>query len=204
MRGDGMLDGLARALEGADPATARRIAFEAADDDALATLARYAADGDELAVELLVELLDDSGVVRRFVRAALLDENDVDDVSQDVLISVATSIHGFAGTSRVTTWVHSIVRRRVVDHLRRRRATTSLPDDDIGPGERMSSMLATRASVRDALSGLPEIYRAPVALRDIDGLTYAQVAERLCRPVGTVKAQVSRGRALVAARLGEM
>ncbi|MGO0575299.1 RNA polymerase sigma factor [Ornithinimicrobium panacihumi] len=170
-------------------------------DDLLGVLATRARDGSGLAAELLVERLDDSGVIRRFVRGALLDESAVDDVSQDVLISVAGSVGSFRGGSKVTTWVHTIVRNRVVDHLRRQRATAPLPEDDLSPAQRMSSMIATRATVQDALASLPELYRQPVALRDLEGLSYAEVADRLDRNVGTVKAQISRGRAMVAAAL---
>lgn len=120
-----------------------------------------------------------------------------------MLVSVATSVRSFTGRSRVTTWVHGIVRHRVVDHLRRQRATAPLPDDDLGPAERMSSLIATRTTVRDALAALPDLYREPVTLRDIEGLPYAEVADRLGRSVGTVKSQVSRGRALVASQLGD-
>lgn len=77
------------------------------DPEVLDVLARAAADGGvgaRLATELLVERLDASGVVRRFVRAALLDEAAVDDVTQDALISVAGSVHSFAGEAKVTTW----------------------------------------------------------------------------------------------------
>ncbi|MFE6968687.1 RNA polymerase sigma factor [Isoptericola sp. NPDC057653] len=196
---------VAHALDAGDAQGARHAARAAAGDEAadvLDLLAHRAAGGSALATELLVEQLDESGVVQRFVRSSLLDEAAVDDVGQDVLISVATSVRSFAGGSRVTTWVHGIVRHRVVDHLRRQRATTTLPDDDVGPSERMSSLLATRATVRDALAALPELYREPVTLRDIEGLPYADVAERLGRSVGTVKSQISRGRALVAAALG--
>lgn len=195
---------LASALGAGDPVQSRSVLRAVPpehSDDALSVLAAQAADGDALATELLVEELDGSGVIRRFVRSALLDESAVDDVCQDVLISVAGSIRSFRGGSKVTTWVHSIVRRRVVDHLRRQRASAPLPEDDVGPAQRMSSMLATRATVRDALARLPELYRAPVTLRDLEGLSYAEVAQRLDRNVGTVKAQISRGRALVASTL---
>lgn len=172
-------------------------------DDALQLLAERAGDGSGLATELLVERLDESGVIRRFVRGALLDEAAVDDVCQDALISVAGSIGSFRGGSKVTTWVHTIVRHRVVDHLRRQRVTAPLPDDEASPTQRMSSLLATRATVQAALAELPALYREPVTLRDVEGLSYAEVADRLERNVGTVKAQISRGRALVAATLRE-
>ncbi|WP_151525944.1 RNA polymerase sigma factor [Serinicoccus kebangsaanensis] len=170
-------------------------------DDLLQDLAGLAADGSPLATELLLEQLDGSGLVRRFVRSSLLDASAVDDVCQDALISVASSIRSFRGTAQVSTWVHSIVRRRVVDHLRRQRATAPLPPEQEGPAQRMSSMLATRATVRDALASLPDLYREPVTLRDVEGLPYAEIAARLDRNVGTVKAQIARGRAMVAGAL---
>ena len=204
---DNPVDQVGHALDDGDGHTARRVARATTGDaaaDVLDAIGLRAAAGSALATELLVEQLDESGVVRRFVRGALLDEAAVDDVSQDVLIAVATSVRSFSGGSRVTTWVHGIVRHRVVDHLRRQRATAPLPDDDVGPSERMSSLIATRATVRDALAALPDLYREPVTLRDIEGLPYATVADRLGRSVGTVKSQISRGRALVASMLGDV
>ena len=56
-------------------------------------------------------------------------------------------------------------------------------------------------TVRDAVAALPDLYRAPVVLRDLDGLTYEEIAQRLGRTLGAVKVQISRGRALVAATL---
>lgn len=198
------LEDLSAALVAGDGSGARRaLATTPADDtdDVLHLLALEAAAGSRLATELLVERLDESGVIARFVRSALLDESAIEDVSQDCLISVAASIHSFRGESKVTTWVHRIVRHRVVDHLRRRRATSPLPEDEQSPAQRMSSMIATRTTVREAVAALPDLYREPVVLRDLEGLSYAEVAERLDRNLGTVKAQVSRGRALVAATL---
>lgn len=191
------------AREATAATVAARGAAPAQFDELLQLLALEAGKGSALAAELLITRLDESGVVRRFARGALLDETSIDDVCQDSLISIAGSVAAFRGGSKVTTWVHSIVRRRVVDHLRRQRATAPLPDDDASPTQRMSSLLATRATVRDALARLPELYREPVVLRDMEGLSYAEVADRLDLPLGTVKGQISRGRALVAAALRE-
>src|SRR5699024_2783433 len=138
---------LESALKSGSTAAARRLSRSAVEmgeyDDALAVLAQHARH-DPTAVELLVETLDASGTVRRFAQAALLDHTAVDDVSQDALISVADSVSSYTGRSKVTTWVHSIVRRRVVDHLRRQRESAPLPEADAGPAARMSSMIATR------------------------------------------------------------
>lgn len=199
-----VLRDLARALAATDSVETRVLIAATPPElaeDLLTLLATTAAGGSSLATELLIERLDETGVVRRLVRSALLEEAAVDDVGQDVLIAVAGSIGGFRGDAKVTTWLHTIVRNRVVDHLRRQRATAPLPEDEVSLGQRMSSLLATRATVQAALDALPDLYREPVTLRDLQGLSYAEVAARLGRPEGTVKAQISRGRALVAAAL---
>ena len=196
---------MVEAIGAGDALAARRELATAADDeqrlDVLARLAASGGHGADLATELLIEQLDASRVVHRFAGAALLDQAAVEDVAQDSLISIAQSIGSFQGSGKVTTWVHRIVRNRVVDHLRRQRATSPLPPEGLGPAARMSSIIATRATVQQVLTGLPELYREPVVLRDVEGLPYAEVADRLGRSIGTVKSQVSRGRALVASRL---
>lgn len=197
---------LARALHDHDGTAARRLLREvpATDDDSLQELALAAASGSELGTTLLVERLDESGVLHRFARGALFDEGAIDDVVQDSLISVATGIRSFEGSGKVTSWVHRIVRNRVVDHLRRQRATAPLAEDDLGPGQRISSLIATRATVQDALAALPDLYREPVTMRDLEGLPYAEIAANLDRSLGTVKSQVSRGRAMVAVSLRDL
>lgn len=175
-------------------------------DVALAALARrVAADGDGVeraTLELLVETLDASGVIHRLAGSMLLDRSAVDDVVQESLISVVQSVGSYRGDSAFTTWVHPIVKRRVADHLRRRRDASPL-GEELLPSARMSSMIATRATVRRSLEQLPEIYRVPVTLRDLESMPYAEIAEQLARSVGTVKSQVSRGRAMVAGMLHE-
>ena len=96
--------------------------------------------------------------------------------------------------------MHSIVRRRVADHLRRQRETVELQEAD-RPSARMSSLIADRVTVHQLLEQLPDLYRIPVVLRDLEQLPYREIAERLDRSEGTVKSQISRGRAMLAGRL---
>lgn len=178
----------------------------AGDRDAVAglldPLARDAAAGSPEAVELLVWAVDELGLARPAIRGLLVDEADVEEVAQDVLVAVAETIHGFRGESRFTTWLHQVARFKAIAFLRRRRRTTALPGDEpVGDAQRISSMIATRASVDEVLRALPAEYREPVVLRDVQQLPYQQLAERLGLNVNTAKARVARGRALVAARL---
>ncbi|MGO1235222.1 RNA polymerase sigma factor [Microbacterium gubbeenense] len=198
-------DELVRALDDSDARAASRAAaalVESGEPDmALEALAERAA-GSRAALDALVETLDASRVVHRFAGSMLLDRDAIDDVAQDTLISVVQSIASYRGGGRFTSWVHPIVRRRVADHLRRQRETSPL-NEELLPSARMSSMIATRATVQQALADLPDLYRVPVVLRDVHGLSYAEVAERLELSLGTVKSQISRGRAMVAGMLTE-
>lgn len=198
-------DDLICALDVQDELKAADIAKELVAAGSTETVLNAAADyarTSRMAMNVLVEALDASGTVHRFAGAMLLDRASVDDVAQDSLISIVESIALYKGGSKFTSWVHTIVQRRVVDFLRRQRDSAPL-DEEESPSTRMSSIIAARTTVRDALAKLPEIYRVPVVLRDIEGLPYSEVSRRLERSQGTVKSQISRGRAMIAGMLGD-
>ncbi|MGH9209164.1 MAG: RNA polymerase sigma factor [Acidimicrobiales bacterium] len=178
----------------------------AGDREALAAvldpLALEAASGSPDAVELVVWAVDELGLARPAIRQLLVDERDVEEVGQDVLVAVAETLHGFRGDARFTTWLHQVARFKAIAFLRRRRSTEPLPGDDpVGDAQRISSMIATRTSISEVLAALPPDYREPVVLRDVQQLSYDQLAERLGLNLNTAKSRVARGRALVAARL---
>lgn len=181
----------------------QRIVANAGSDATLESLGALAADGSKLATELLLEVLDDSGIVRRFVGSYLLDESAVDDVAQDTLISVATSIASFRGDARFTTWLFRLARNRAIDHLRRVRPDVVVDEGNVGPAQRISSMIANRSTIRDLLSGLPDHYRRAVTRRDVEGMSYAAIADDLGLNVNTVKSHIARGRAMVAANASD-
>ncbi len=163
-------------------------------------MAGRAATMDLLALEDLLWALDELKLVRRSIRRLVIDEADAEDVEQDVLVAVAESIHTYRGEARFSTWLHQIARHKAIAHLRRRQHTDPLTED-LGDSARISSIIATRTVLDDAIGGLPAIYRDAVVLRDVERRPYAEVAERLAVNVNTAKTRVARGRALAAARL---
>jgi RNA polymerase sigma factor (sigma-70 family) len=171
-------------------------------DSVLDLLAQRAAEGSPVACELLVTLVDELGLARTGVRQWLVDESAVDDVAQDTLISMARSVGSFTGEARFVTWLFAIARHRSYDHLRRRRASEPLADDDVSETVRISSMIASQETVRRAVRQLPDQHRQAVELREIDQLPYAEIAERLGLNVNTARSHVARGRAQLAALLG--
>lgn len=204
----GPVAGLEAAVADGNAARGRRALGElqgdgAGRDRALDLLARHAAGGSPVATELLLEAIDRFGVARSAVRQFLFDDHAVDDVVQDTMITVAQAIGSFRGDAKLTTWLSRLARNRAVDHLRRVRSTEPLGDHDQSATERMSSLIASRQSVRDLLDRLPDRYREPVLLRDVEGLSYAEVAARLGANLNTVKSLIARGRALVAGLVQE-
>lgn len=168
--------------------------------DVLDPLARLAAEGNPTALELVLWAVDALRLARPTIMALVLDDADADDVNQEVLIAVAESIGTYQGKSRFTTWLHPIARHKAVDTLRRRRRSTILADD-MGDVARISSVIATRTVLDQAIASIPDPYREAVVLRDIDGLTYEQVADRLGVKLNTVRTRIARGRAIAAAML---
>ncbi|ALC28245.1 RNA polymerase subunit sigma-24 [Streptomyces sp. CFMR 7] len=132
---------------------------------------------------------------------------DVEDLVQDTFLRAYTALSGYSperrGALQPRAWLLAIgtnVWRNHVRTLTRRPVAESgvdvgdLPLTDGGPGpEQRAEHVAERERLVAALAELPERYRVPVVLRHIAELGYAEIADLLGCPVGTVKAQVSRG-----------
>jgi RNA polymerase sigma-70 factor (ECF subfamily) len=166
----------------------------------LEALARSASAGDPAALDdLLAAIRPD--VLRRCARI-LPYSGDAEDACQEALLAVARGIGGFAGRSRFTTWLYPVVANSAFATYRRlrRRAGESGLDvaPDVADPRRVSVLAGTRLDVVDALERLradqPHVVEA-VVLRDLMGLDYAEIAERLEVPVGTVKSRINHGRA---------
>jgi RNA polymerase sigma-70 factor (ECF subfamily) len=165
-------------------------------------LAVGAAAGSAADLEELLDLIDRHRLARPSIRRLIVDDHDADDVAQDVLIKVASGIGSYRGEARFTTWLFAVARNCALGHLRRSKPVVELDEDDLPPGRRVSSLIATRDDLRGAIDALPEHYRSVVVLRDVDGLTYEEIATTLDLQVGTVRSRLARGRALVAGSAG--
>jgi len=172
-------------------------------------LARRAAQGDRRALEdLLGEHVDH---VHAICRRVLGDPEDALDATQEAMIAIARGISGFDGRSRFTTWMYRVATNAALDEARRkarRPRPVEVIDDTTAtafgrPGSAaLDERVSTRVDVDAALQALPEDFRAAVVLRDLSGLDYAEIAEVLDVPPGTVRSRISRGRALLHAALG--
>lgn len=173
-------------------------------DEVLNLLAKSAGEGSPYALELLLGLVTDhrlaSPAIARHVRDAVLAE----EVEQEVLIAVARSIHRYRGDSKFRTWLWSLARNTAVSELRRQRSSAELDEEAaLWNQRRVSSLVAERNLVREAVYSLPPVFRETVLLRDVERLSYSEIAERQGLEINTVRSRLSRGRALLAARLPE-
>ncbi|MET0902254.1 MAG: RNA polymerase sigma factor [Acidimicrobiales bacterium] len=168
---------------------------------------RAAQEGDRAALDALLRRHHDR--IHAVCRRLAGNEADALDATQEALIAIVRGIRRFDGRAAFSTWAYRVATNACLDELRRRkrRPVTGLPDD-LGLGEGGASppvaidILPDRLAIDEALSELPEAFRAPVVLRDLCDLDYAEIAETLGIPPGTVRSRIARGRAELARRLG--
>jgi RNA polymerase sigma-70 factor (ECF subfamily) len=126
---------------------------------------------------------------------------DADDACQEALIALARGLPRFDGRSTFATWAYRVTTNTCLDELRRRRRR---PEPDLvvteggghgaGGAPDATEDVATRLDVDAALAMLAPEFRAAVVLRDLCQLSYAEIAEVLVVPVGTVRSRIARGR----------
>lgn len=170
-------------------------------------LVRAFVEGDREAFEEIVDRYE-----RRVYAVALRmcgDAETARDVTQEVFISALRSLRSFRGTARLSTWLHRVTVNASLDRLRRRRDDLPLEETagraDPGRGPEEAAVESDRARrVRRAIAALTPEFRAVVVLHDLQDLAYAEVAEALEIPIGTVKSRIHRARMELARLLGHL
>ena len=201
------VDASTRTRVDGEVATARARNDFPAIDAALADIVDAAAQGDRDALDFLLQIIDRHRLALAAVRKMLIDEGDVQDAMQSTLLAVTRGIGSFERRSRFTTWLYRVAEREALQTLRRNKRVTRPEGEDLsGLTEQvrhMSSMVASRAMIRQALDELDPKFREPVMLCDVDGLDYATIAATLDIPLNTVRTRISRGRQYIADRIQE-
>jgi len=146
-----------------------------------------------------------------FVYRLLEDPEDAADVTQEVFLKVFRNICEFRGECSLKTWLYRITvheasnrrrwffrhRRRETSLDERQEGTPAVADVLADPQEDQFEQvlrMERRKALEHALSQIQTSFRTAVVLRDIEGLSYEEVAEVLQVPVGTVKSRILRGR----------
>jgi len=137
------------------------------------------------------------------------DRGAVEDLAQEPFLRGFRALSRFdpSGEARLSTWLLTIATRLAIDALRKRRAVVGLPADIAArAGGARGDVALERAELvqrlRQALDALPPDQRSVVVLRAFDGLSYAEIADRMrCSP-GTVASRLGRARATLRGLLG--
>jgi RNA polymerase sigma-70 factor, ECF subfamily len=150
----------------------------------------------------LTHLIDEhASAVYHVAYGVLRDPGLAEDVVQDTMIKAWRSLGQFRGDSSTRTWVLRIAHNTAIDALRRRRerstAPHDLPDGDGSTLDDPARRAEGRADVellRRALAGIDELSRTIVVLREVEGLSYQEIADTLEIPIATVKTRLLRAR----------
>jgi RNA polymerase sigma-70 factor (ECF subfamily) len=138
--------------------------------------------------------------------------DEAEDLTQDIFLKIFRALSTFDRRANFQTWIISISRNLCIDHYRsvrkeRQTIARDVDSSDLQPAtsERGPYQVAEhqdlRAQLRQALETLPLTLRTAVVLRDLQELSYQEIADRLGLPEGTVKSRINRGRIELAHQL---
>jgi RNA polymerase sigma-70 factor, ECF subfamily len=164
--------------------------------------------GSETAFDWLVTHYH--GPVCNLILSMLGDISDASDGTQEVFLKAFRGIRSFRQGSSLKTWLYRIAIREALNHKRwfkrhlqknvsidvePEEGHSSIEIEDLGPTPfEQFAAREIQAAVQDALQHIPDVFRSAVILRDLEGLSYEEIAEVLDCSVGTVKSRILRGR----------
>lgn len=173
--------------------------------------------GDATALDVLLMRVEP--MIYRFAQRLCDDPEDARGVLQETMLTLVRSLHDFRGESSLSTWLYAVARSHCSKRRRKQRhspLTISLQEyaavveqvpSDVPDPATFLEQREISAALDAAIRALDEKYRDVVVLRDVEGLSAAEVAEVLALSVAAVKSRLHRARALLredlARRLGE-
>lgn len=169
-------------------------------------IARSAA-GDFDAYDQLVGVYEDR--VYQVAFRVTGNREDAWDAAQEAFLNAFRSLPRFRGASAFSTWLHRITVNAALDLVRRRPPQPHLPLESVAvSGGDEPDDAATRSDVQRrihrAIASLPVEQRVVVVLRDLQGLSYEEIAAALRIPAGTVRSRLSRGREALRKHLADL
>ena len=162
------------------------------DDDF--SLIKQFIDGDESVFSELLKRHKEK--VRNIIYITLSNTDGVDDIAQEVFITVYRHLKSFRFESQFTTWLYRITINKCKDHLRKKNIRSIfLPLKDEEPVfESINEDTDIKHIVRNAIATLPDKLRIPLVLKDLEGFSYQEIADTMECEIGTVKSRIFRAR----------
>lgn len=171
--------------------------------------------GDKKAFDLLV--IKYQRKIMRLLSRMIRDQSEIEDVAQEAFIKAYRALPQFRGDSAFYTWLYRIAintaRNWLASSSRRPSAPNAVENEDgetfnetdnltdISTPESMAASREIAETVNAAIEGLPEELRTAIVLREIEGMSYEDIAQSMGCPIGTVRSRIFRAREAVAARL---
>ncbi len=176
--------------------------------------------GDQRAYELLV--IKYQRRIQRLIGRMVRDVDLVEDIAQETFIRAYRALHQFRGDAQFYTWLYRIAvntAKKALMGLKRNPVVTesalrNASDDDDDETYRLQNELTTEetpetvlaakeiaSAVNAAMDALSEDLRQAVTLREIEGLSYEEIAEMMSCPIGTVRSRIFRAREVISARV---
>ena len=184
-----------------------------------AELVARAQRGDQKAFEMLV--IKYQRRIERLIGRMVRDVDLVPDIAQESFIRAYRALPNFRGDSAFYTWLYRIavntakktlldmkrdptVSESALASAREENDETSRVENELTDGSTPDAVLATKQialAVNQAVEGLSEDLRQAITLREIEGLSYEEIAEAMNCPIGTVRSRIFRAREAIAERL---
>ena len=177
----------------------------------LPELIKRACAGDEGAFGRIVNLYRHS-VIRYCVRMV---GANAEDVAQEVFIKLYLALDRFDASKPLAPFLFRIAHNHCIDILKKKDIKTTpivadppdeqelqIKDDRPGP-EELIQKAELQNAVKKAMAAIPVLYRSPLVMWHVEGISYEEIAEVLELPIGTIKAQIHRGRKMLQQKLME-
>jgi RNA polymerase sigma-70 factor, ECF subfamily len=162
-------------------------------------------DGDQSAFAQIVSAYKDKIV--NFLYQLTGDYQRAVDLSQETFLRVYFKADKYRPIAPLSSWIYAIAANLGKTDIKKRKRMALVSLDDLPPTVRVStpsgdaSDSGLSANLKEALDALHPRYRIPIVLKDIEGYSQEEIARIIDRPVGTVKARISRGRAMLKTKL---
>ena len=173
-------------------------------DDNKFNLIKLAQNGDREALEKLIKLEQNNIYTTLFYLKR--NDNELYDIMQDVLVKITKKINQLKNPIFFKTWLNKIIVNTFYDYTRKEAKYSKnsefdekfndIPDEKANPSNKILYTELDRV-IKKTIENMPPHYKIPIALREVQGLSYENISEITNTSIGTVKSRIARARGII-------